>query len=105
MTTININGPAARATDCCDLCQVPTEDSALCERCAPLFEAARRLDPDEVIVETAKAIAQRQQLGGGVTATDVESAIPLALAALGVVTERVSELVDLIPGLAAAKGN
>lgn len=104
MTTISISGPAAQAADRCDLCQAPTNDSALCDRCAPIFEAARRLDPDEVIVETAKAIAQRQRLGQ-VTAMDVERAIPLALAALRVVTERVSELVDLIPGLAAAEGS
>lgn len=104
MTTTRISVPATLVPDRCDLCQAPTDDSALCERCAPLFEAARRLDPDEVIVETARAIAQRQHLGQ-VTATDVDCAIPLALAALRVVTDRVSELVDLIPALAAAEGN
>ena len=91
-----------RFTDRCDFCETPTKGSALCARCAQVYEAtsAPLIDADEMIVGVARAIAT-QRCAGPITATDVSDAIPAALAALRVVLDQVRRVIDLLPAMAA----
>lgn len=98
------------AADQCDMCGRVTRDTALCDRCADAFEQDLRAadsggllwDLDAMLLDAAKAVAERQLLDEGgpsiqVGRADIDRAIPLAAAALRTMTAKLQEVFETLP--------